>query len=99
MNVKQQDILIIIILLFIFALVWIGGSIYHSANNSTISETTSKDISPIAPVFDTKVIDKLKERQKITPAFELESVTPTPIVLPAPKILPQNASEGGKLLL
>ena len=96
---KQKDILIIIILLFIFALAWIGGSIYHSVVNSTISETTSKDISPIMPVFDTKTIDKLKERQKIIPFFELGSVTPTPPPYPTPKISTQNASEEGKLLL
>lgn len=96
---KRKDILIIIILLFIFILVWIGESIYHSAVSSTISETTSKDISPIAPSFDTKTIDKLKKRQKITPSFELETITPTPITLPTLKVSPQSASEGGKLLL
>ncbi len=96
---KQKDILIIIVLLFIFAVSWIGSSIYHSAVNSTISETTSKDIAPIAPNFDTKTIDKLKERQVIIPSFELGNVTPTPVVLPTLKISPQNASEGGKLLL
>lgn len=96
---KQKDVLIIIILLFIFTLTWIGSSIYHSAVNSTISETTSENISPIAPVFDTKTIDKLKERQKITPSFELGNITPTPISLPTPENSPSNASEGGKLLL
>ncbi len=95
----QKDILIIIILLFIFTLAWIGGSIYHSAVSSTISETTSKDISPIAPVFDTKTIDKLNERQRITPSFELGNITPIPVALPTLKNSPQNASEEGKLLL
>jgi hypothetical protein len=98
-NMKQKDILIIIILLFIFVLTWIGESVYRSAVNSTISEATNKDISPIAPVFDTKAIDKLRERQKITPSFELENVTPTPITLPILKTSPQSASQGGKLLL
>lgn len=96
---KQKDVLIIIILLFIFALAWIGGSIYHSAVSSTISETTNKDISPITPSFDMKTVDKLKERQKIIPSFELGSITPTPIALPTLRISPQNASEEGKLLL
>lgn len=96
---KQKDILIIIVLLFIFVLAWIGGSIYHSAINSTISSTTSKDIFPITPSFDTKTIDKLKERQKIIPSFELGNTTPTPIALPTLKISPQNASGEGKLLL
>lgn len=96
---KQKDILTIVILLFIFVLVWIGESIYRSGASSTISETTSKDIAPIAPTFDTKTIDKLKERQKIIPSFELENIFPTPIVLPPLKNSPQNTSEGDKLLL
>lgn len=96
---KQKDVLIIIIPLFIFTLAWIGGGIYHNAVSSTISETTSKDISPIEPVFDTKAIDKLKRKQKITPSFELENITPAPIALPTLKISPKNASEGGRLLL
>lgn len=95
---KQKDILIIIILLFIFVLVWIGESIYHSTVSSTISETTSKDIAPIAPTFDTQTLNKLKERQKIVPFFELGNVTPTPVVLPTlPPFL--DASQGEKLLL
>ncbi|OGH24137.1 MAG: hypothetical protein A3B47_04690 [Candidatus Levybacteria bacterium RIFCSPLOWO2_01_FULL_39_24] len=95
---KQKDILIILILLFIFVLAWIGGNIYHSGVSSTISETTAKDIAPITPTFDTKTIDKLKSRKKIVPSFELESVTPTPIVLPTLPLSP-NASQEGKLLL
>lgn len=96
---KRKDILIIIVLLFIFALAWIGGSIYHSAVSSTISETTNKNIAPIDPRFDTKTIDRLRERQRITPVFELGNTTPTPIAIPTPNLSPQNASEGGKLLL
>jgi hypothetical protein len=96
---KQKDILVIIVLLFIFVLTWIGEGIYHSAVNSTVSEETNRDISPIAPVFDTKIIDKLKERQRITPSFELGNLTPTPITLPTLEVSSRNASQGGKLLL
>lgn len=95
---KQKNILIIIILLFIFALAWIGGSIYHSGVSSTISENTNKDIAPIAPTFDTKTIDKLKSREKIVPSFDLESVAPTSIILPTLPPSP-DTSQGGKLLL
>lgn len=95
---KQKDILIIIILLFISALIWIGGNIYHSAVSSTISENISKDIAPIAPTFDTKTIDKLKSREKISPSFDLDRITPTPIVLPTLPPSP-NGSQGGRLLL
>jgi len=81
---KQKDILIILILLFIVVVAWVGSSIYRSIVSSTISEATNVDISPITPIFDTKTIDKLKQRQKISPSFELS---------------PQNATQEGKLLL
>lgn len=96
---KQKDILIILVLLFIFVVVWIGGSIYHSIANSTISETTSEDISPITPTFDTKTVNNLKERQKINPSFEMQSIIPTPTTLPIEILYPQSPSEGGKLVL
>ncbi len=95
---KQKDILIIIILLFVFIIAWIGSSIYHNAVSSTISTETNEDITPIAPSFDTKTIDRLKSREKIIPSFDLNLITPTPITLPT--LVPSgNASAGGKLLL
>lgn len=84
---KRKDILIILILLFIFVTAWVGSNIYHSIVSSTLSETVNQDISPISPTFDVKTINKLKERQKINPSFELESLPESS----------QNASEEGKL--
>jgi len=97
---KQKDTLITVILLFIFVLIWIGGSVYRSAVSSTISEDVSKEISPISPTFDTKIIDKLKSREKIIPAYDAQDIapiSPTPIALPTLPY-PQNASEEGQLL-
>lgn len=96
---KQKDILIILILLFISVAAWIGGNIYHSIAGSTISETTSRDISPITPTFDTQTVNKLKQRQKINPSFELGNITPTPTPVPIDLLSPQNASEEAKLIL
>lgn len=96
---KQKDILIILILLFIFVVAWVASNIYHSIVSSTISDTINQDISPISPTFDIKTINKLKERQKINPSFELENITPTPTPLPIEILSPQNSSEERKLLL
>lgn len=86
---KRKDILIILILLFIFVAAWVGSNIYHSIVSSTLSETVNQDISPITPTFDIRTINKLKERRKINPSFELESLLESS----------QNASEEGKLTL
>ncbi|MDO8659745.1 MAG: hypothetical protein Q7K54_04035 [Candidatus Parcubacteria bacterium] len=97
---KQKDVLIIIILLFVFVLAWIGSSLYHTVIGSTISETTNQDILPIQPSFNNSEIDKLKQRQKISPSFDLETITPTPIpTLPTQIVTQQKASAGGELSL
>jgi hypothetical protein len=95
---KQKDILTIIILFFLFTLAWIGSSFYHSAINSTISEDIDKDIAPIAPTLDSQAVNKLKSREKISPSYEFQGITPTPITLPNLPSSP-NASQGGKLML
>lgn len=97
---KQKDIIVILLMLFVFVTVWIGSNIYHNVVRSTISITTSQDMSFIAPTFDTKAIDKLKQRQKINPSFELESIVPTPgPTLPPELFAPQDASSESKLRL
>lgn len=75
---KQKDVLIILALLFVFVAMWIGYSIYRNVTKSTISESINQNISPITSTFDSKTIDKLKQRQKINPSFEIENITPTP---------------------
>lgn len=96
---KQKDILIIIVLLFVFVVVWIGGNIYHSIATSTISKTTNQDISPINPTFDTKTVSELKQRQKIDPSFELGNIVPTPTPIPFEILSPPISSEEGKFIL
>jgi hypothetical protein len=80
---KRNDILLILIPSFIFALAWIGFSIYHNVITSTISEPLSVQITPITPTFDTQTIDSLKNRENVAPLYDLstaaENVSPTPV--------------------
>jgi hypothetical protein len=96
---KRKDVLIILVLLFIFVVAWIGGNIYHSIATSTISDTEDRDISPIEPSFDIKTVGKLRLRQKINPSFELGDILPTPTPFPLEIISPPKSSEEGKLIL
>jgi len=79
---KKNDILLILVPSFIFVLAWIGFSIYHNVVTSTISESLSMQITPITPTFDTSVIDSLKNREKVTPIYEL-SIPVQNITVPA----------------
>lgn len=96
---KQKNVLAIFILLFIVVVAWIGGNIYHNSVSSTIPKGVSDDIKPIKPTFDNAAINKLRQRERINPSFEVESLTPTPALVPI-QILPTPISTtGGQLLL
>lgn len=97
---KQNQLIIILVLLLITVVVWIGGNVYHNLNKSTIPEATSQEITPINPTFDTQAIDRLKKREEVAPDFELEGLpTPTPSRPPASspssKLNTQPASNEG----
>jgi hypothetical protein len=79
---NKNDILLILIPSFIFVLAWIGFSIYHNVITSTISDSLSIQIMPITPTFDTNTIDSLKNREKVTPIYNL-SVTDQNVIQPA----------------
>jgi hypothetical protein len=77
---KKNDIILILLPLFLFVIAWIGFSIYHNIATSTISEPLAVQIEPITPTFDTNTIDSLKTRETISPDYELTNtlVSPTP---------------------
>ena len=78
---KQKDILLLLIPMFIIVMVWIAFSIYHNSASSTISQTLNVTIKSIKPDFDTQTIEALKKREQITPLFgskAQETPTPTP---------------------
>jgi hypothetical protein len=91
---KQKNTLVMAILLFVFVLIWIGESIYTSANSSTISEEINQEISPIDPTFDANTINSLKSREKISPSLNLQDEPPTPIALPTLKSTTKASAEG-----
>ncbi len=71
MSTKRNEILIILISLFIFSFIWIGFSIYHSSVKSTIPEVVDLQLTQIDPNFDTQTIANLKKRQSVTPIYQL----------------------------
>ena len=76
---KQRDIITLLVPSFILILAWIIFSIYHSSVASTITPVVNIQISPIKPIFDMDAVSKLKQRQKVTPVYEIQAVaTPTP---------------------
>ncbi len=92
---KQKDIFLFLIPGFILVLAWVVFSIYHNSVTSTISETLSKNISPINPTFDKKTIDDIKNRNLVQPLYQLNNIVSIPPN--SSKSAGNQASSGGNL--
>ncbi len=64
---NYKNILYLIIPSFILILAWIGFNIYGNRVKSTLTESQQKQIIPIAPNFDQRIINNLKARKQIEP--------------------------------
>jgi hypothetical protein len=109
---KKNQILIILVPSFIFVIAWIGFSVYHNVITSTISDSLSVQIAPIAPDFDTNTIDALKNRLQVTPIYDLGTLAQNSTLQASPSATPitttpttpvgnsagsQQATSGGSL--
>lgn len=102
---KRNDILSILIPLFIFVVAWIGFSVYHNIASSTISEVLNIQIAPISPDFDNTTFNNLKKRQNVIPVYQLEASSETSNesvpISETPKVSSdsaRNQASGGALL-
>ena len=67
---KQKEIMIIVISLFVLVMIWVGLSLRQSAVDSTISELQKVQIQPIDPAFDPDAIEALKQKKQVIPLLE-----------------------------
>lgn len=94
---KQKEFIFLLLSIFIIVIAFIAFNIYHTSTTSTIPETLRIQIIPIAPKFNTAIIDELKLRQKITPLYSIEnssSQTSSPAALLENPQSTQASSEG-----
>lgn len=81
----KQDILFVLISSFIVVVAWIGFNIYHIWVTSTIDEEVQMQLTPIDPRFDTTVIENVKSRNQIEPAFsKQDNASPAAVLSPTP---------------
>lgn len=88
---KTKELLLLLISTFIIVVTWIIFNIYHSSAKSTISEKLNIQIVNINPSFDTNALEKLKERRRVDPTFEIVKESSESVVLS--KELKENESE------
>lgn len=87
----HQDILFVLISSLVVVIVWIGSNLYHISITSTISEDVQKQLTPIDGTFDLDTIQKLKNREQVSPAFEIQ--TPASQSAPTTPIQPTESFE------
>jgi len=102
---KHKDIILLLISASFLTVVWVAFNIYHNSVLSTTPEILEKETLPLNPNFDEKTINKLKERKKVSPIYNLKDPSPSPVELtPSPEASPAGenitpiASEGGGIV-
>ncbi|MBI4097331.1 MAG: hypothetical protein HY428_02860 [Candidatus Levybacteria bacterium] len=79
---REKDLFYLVLSSFILTALWVGTNIYHAFATSTISDVLQVQIAPISPNFDPRIIQNLKQREKITPLFTFSAqdggLSPTP---------------------
>ncbi len=65
---KQRQITILLIPVFILTICWVVFNVYHNYVSSTITDPLTYQIIPIKGNFDSKTISEVKERKRVNPA-------------------------------
>jgi len=86
MKIRQNDLLLLAISIFVIVVIWIGTNLYHAFVTSTITETQNIQVTPIDPHFDREVLEKLKSRTVVDPLFEADSITASTHAIPSPSV-------------
>lgn len=69
----QKNLLIILIPSSILIVLWIIFSVYNHSVTSTITSTQASAIQPIAPSFETTVLNRLKTRSSVAPNLTIDA--------------------------
>ena len=95
-DMKQKDILLIVVPTFIMVVLWIAFSIYHNHVSSTIKDPLSTQIEPISATFDTKTLDNLKQRERLNPLYERPVSETEEIILDEEENIASPSSEASE---
>jgi hypothetical protein len=88
----QKDILYLSISIFVVVVLWIGFNLYHAHATSTIAPEIQAKIEKIDPAFDTATLQKLEERQRVNPVYELTNASSGANLTPSPTAQEQSPS-------
>lgn len=94
---KRKDVIFLFTATLALVLSWMIFNIYHASVSSTIPQVLNTQIKPISSIFDTKIVENLKKKEKILPIFEvekekLEQISTPSVLLSSPSISSPSAT-------
>ncbi len=94
---KQKDLLILLVPMFLVTILWVIFNIYHNYVTSTIVDPLTVQIVPIDGKFNKTSLESIKDRKRLEPLFTAplidEEVSPALSPSPTPTIqITQSAS-------
>lgn len=78
---KQRDIAILLIPVFILVVLWVIFNVYHNYVNSTITDPLTYQLVPIEGKFDENTINDIKARKRVDSVVIItspEAISPSP---------------------
>lgn len=101
MKLKKGYLLYLLLFTSIVVISWIIFNVYQAAIGTTISQKIAIEITPIKPDFDSKVIEKIINREKVSPVYDAASaqIPLIPTGTSSASITQQNASGGAVIKL
>lgn len=88
---KQKDLLILLIPMFLITVLWVIFNIYHNHVSSTITDPLTVQIIPIDGKFNRASLESIKDRKRTEPLFtapivEDNQTSPTPSPIPTAQV-------------
>lgn len=87
---KQKDSVFILASSAIVVVLWIIFSVISRFTSPTVSDVLLSDVKPIPGTFDKATLNRLKDRQKVSPLFTQPSLSPTVTPVASPVQKPGN---------
>jgi len=94
---KQRQISILLIPVFILTVFWVAFNVYHNYVSSTITDPLTHQIIPIQGKFDSQTISEVKNRKRVSPEDGILGNTVSPTPDPVEDIASDSASANQNL--
>lgn len=75
---RQQELVWILCSAAVITIIWMGSTFYHAFITPTITEPLTTLLRPIPDRFDTRIIERIIEREETTPSYDAPTGSAAP---------------------